>query len=243
MSTAVQSVTADTFARIFDKARQKEYPAIDKIEHTYDHKLARTKLEDAARILACPVKKNPPHWQHGRVIYAVTMAYLKGKRDVFNLLDLGTAKGFSALCLQWALDDSNLRDYGSVVSLDILDPNGTEKRNSVLELDGPKTLRQFLEPWKDAADRITFHKSTGIAWLQRHHARTHVAFIDGSHEGNVVYKEGELIAKNQQTGDIIICDDVQRDNIRLSVQELERYYWMEIVRCCEYRTYAIGVRR
>lgn len=235
--------SADAYRAAFQAARYLEYPAIDAIERKYDHKINRDRLESAARILACPLKDNPPHWQHGRVIYAVTRAYLSGRlAQPITLLDVGTAKGFSALCLQWALNDSPLNQYGAVVSVDVLDPLGTERRNSVLECDGPKTLAQFLEPWPEA-QRITFVKSTGVEWLKRHPARVNVAFLDGKHKGEEVFKEGKLLAEHQERGDLAIFDDVQMDGVALAVEGLRKWFDAEIVPCCRYRTYAIGVRR
>jgi hypothetical protein len=246
MKTQAQPVTAEAFARIFDTARHKEYPAIDAVEHEYGFAIARSRLEDAARILACPMKDNPPHWQHGRVIYAVARAYLKGRIEPVSLLDCGTAKGFSALCLQWALNDTNgsapMEGLGSVTSVDVLDPNGAPIRNSVLELDGPKTLAQFLEPWPEAK-AITFKKQTGLEAIQSAPGTIHLAFIDGKHSRRVVLEEGEALYKHQRTGDMVIWDDCQMPEVSSAVSALRAYYWVHEVPCCEYRTYAIGVRR
>ena len=245
MKTLVKTITADTYARIFDIARQIEYPAINQLESDYGHKISRTRLEDAARILACPLKENPPHWQHGRVIYAVARAYLKGRREPVTLLDIGTAKGFSALCLQWALDDASsepLEGLGAVISVDVLDPKGTPHRNSVLELDGPKTLAQFLEPWPEAS-RITFKKQTGIEAISEAPGTIHLAFIDGKHSREAVLKEGQALAKHQRSGDMAIWDDCQIEGVSSAVALLREFYLVQYVTCCSYRTYAIGTRR
>src|SRR3989304_7206134 len=65
--------------------------------------LERTRLEAAARVLACPIKAGPPNWQHGRVLYALTRRYRLTAEGPLYCLDIGTAKGFSALCLLWAV--------------------------------------------------------------------------------------------------------------------------------------------
>jgi predicted O-methyltransferase YrrM len=240
---ATAPITADTFARIFDIARQKEYPAIDALESEFGQEryaIGRMRLEDAAKILACPMKQHPPHWQHGRVIYAVARAYLHNRREIVSLIDVGTAKGFSALCLQWALNDSQA--LGSVVSTDVLDPKGTERRNSVLELDGPKTLAQFLEPWPEAGV-IDFRKGTGQELIASAPGRIHLAFIDGKHSYEHVKAEGKALADRQSSGDYVIWDDCQIPEVARAVAFLRAYYDVTEVQCCEYRTYAIGVRR
>ncbi len=246
MRTLVHPITADTYARIFDLARQKEYPAIDAIENEYGHKISRRRLENAAKILACPFKPNPPHWQHGRVIYAVARAYLKGRREPITLLDIGTAKGFSALCLQWALNDANadmnLEGLGCVISVDVLDPKGKPTRNSVLELDGPKTLAQFLEPWPEAK-AIEFRQQEGINAIKGSPGFINLAFIDGKHSDRAVRLEGEALAKHQRSGDMAIWDDCQIEAVDNAVSALRAFYSIQYVKCCEYRTYAIGTRR
>jgi predicted O-methyltransferase YrrM len=170
----------------------------------------------------------------------MTRSYLAGHEAPVTILDIGTAKGFSALCLQWALMDSGR--LGAVVSVDVLDPNGRELRNSVAELDGPKTLAEFLKPWPEAT-AITFLKFTGVDWLRSHPARVHVAFVDGKHSGSVAYQEGLLLAAGQESGDLAIFDDVQIDGIALAVKQLRKFYQFEELVISDVRRYAIGVRR
>ena len=242
----VEPITKAHYDAAFSKAKELEYPEIDKLEHECGYAISRKRLESAARILACPIKKNPPHWQHGRVVYSIARAYLKGRREPVSLLDCGTAKGFSALCLQWALNDASeefpLDGLGSVTSVDVLDPKGTPHRNSVLELDGPKTLAQFLEPWPEAK-RITFKKQTGIEAITEAPGTIHLAFIDGKHSREAVLKEGQALAKRQRSGDMAIWDDCQIEGVSSAVALLREFYSVQYVTCCSYRTYAIGTRR
>src|SRR3989304_4481394 len=53
----------------------------------------------AAGVLACPIKARPPNWQHGRVLYALTRRYRLTAEGPLYCLDIGTAKGFSAVWL------------------------------------------------------------------------------------------------------------------------------------------------
>lgn len=229
------------YAAAFDTERARVYPVVDRFEGDAGCALSRDRLEAAARILACPVKDHGANWQHGRILYAAARRYLASRSgEPVLLLDIGTAKGFSALCLQWALDESSA--VGAVVSVDVLDPMGTERRNSVLECDGPKTLAQFLEPWTEA-QRITFLKSTGLEWLKRHPARVNLAFIDGKHTGAVVYEEGRLLGARQEPGDLAIFDDLQIDGVAAAVKQLTSLYTVQELRISAQRGYAIGVRR
>src|SRR6185369_15064920 len=96
-------ITRRQYDKAFIEERMSEYPMIDDYEKSCGFALNRHKLEEAARVLACPVKKNPPNWQHGRVIYSTLRSYMTETTCVnpLHILDVGTAKGFSALCALW----------------------------------------------------------------------------------------------------------------------------------------------
>lgn len=234
--------TVDDYVNAFEAERKNAYPAIDAIEARYGYAVEPSRLSLAARTLACPVKKNPPNWQHGRVLYAAASSYLRGNEsDSVTFLDIGTAKGFSALCLLWALDDQGRQ--GRVISVDVLDPNGKERRNSIAEVASPKTLAEILGPWPEAR-RIGFLKSTGVEWLERYDHRVNFAFVDGKHKAEVVLDEGKLLASRQLPGDVAIFDDVQIEGVGRAVETLGKvYYDVEIIEVNDIRRHAIGVRR
>jgi hypothetical protein len=240
--------TAEDYRAAWETERKREYPVVDAFEARCGYALSRTELEAAARVLACPVKKNPPNWQHGRVLFARARKYLERdefycghpKRQEVRILDIGTAKGFSALCLQWALNEAE--SIGRVTSVDVIDPYARVKRNTIAECDGLKTLHETLRPWSDA-QAISFAKSTGLDWLDSHHERIHIAFVDGSHDGDVVLEEGRLLVKRQEHGDIAIFDDVDRADISDAIHRLGGSYRFERIEVLPNRHYAIGVRR
>lgn len=232
--------TEERYAEAFAQARALSYPALDALEARLGYAIDRAWLDEAGRVLCCPIKSAAPHWQHGRLIYAVARDYLARRSDdVHTALDIGTAKGFSALCLRTAFDDAGVPCH--LTSVDVMPPKARCYRNSVAELDGLKTLAEILAPFPEAAD-ITFLESTGIAWLQDHQERVHVAFVDGKHTGDVVRQEGKLLAKRQQPGDIVIFDDCQMPQVSPAVVSLGEFYHLEYVQA-EPREYAIGRRR
>jgi predicted O-methyltransferase YrrM len=239
MTTAAMPTAAD-YARVFEQARQLEYPEVDAFEQRMGHAIDRQRLEDAARVLACPVKANPPHWQHGRVIYAAARAYLKPERRPVVLLDIGTAKGFSALMLERARLDTPVN--GHVVSLDVIDPYARVARNTVAEVDGLRTVRETMAPFLADLDAIRFKQSTGLEWLAKFDGRIHVAFIDGKHTGEVVRQEGKLLAKRQESGDLAIFDDCQIPGVSVAVASLHEWYRIEYLHAGP-RQYGIARRR
>lgn len=232
--------TADQYARIFATAKGLVYPEIDAFEARTIYAIDREWLDEAGRVLCCPFKASPPHWQHGRVLYAAVRAYVAEQPQAsYHVLDIGTAKGFSALCLQRALLDAGASSV--ITSVDVLPPDERVYRNTVAEMGGLETLADILAPWPEAS-AINFVQSTGIDWLKAHPDRVHIAFVDGKHTGDVVRQEGKLLAKRQHPGDLVIFDDCQMPQVSVAVVSLEEWYRIEYVHA-EPRQYAIARRR
>lgn len=238
MTTAVGVPTREDFNRLFHVEQVREYPDIDAFEHRYGYRLDRTKLETAARVLACPVKVHPPSWQHGRVLYAITRRVLKDCKAHVLALDIGTAKGFSALVLRWALDDAGVQ--GDVVSVDVIDPCERRFRKTVRDTEGPTTLFELVADWPESS-RIRFLQSTGARWLRSYEGRVHVAFVDGKHSYVAVREESALLKVRQRTGDLIVFDDVQILEVKRAVSELDGYH-VEFLPSSPERMYAIARR-
>ena len=232
--------TAKQYEEAFQKERAQKYPEID--DFVKEFPIDKNLLESAARVLACPVKKNPPNWQHGRVIYAAVRDYAARTRRTGRpqqFLDIGTAKGFSALCMLWAAKDAQLPV--KITSVDVIDPEGIERRNTVAEVTGPVTLHQILDSWPESRE-IEFKKSTGIDWLEKHpNDRVHFAFVDGKHSYETVKKEANLLTIRQSPGDMIVFDDVQIEGVAQAVGELSRYR-VRMLEAKDIRSYAIAER-
>jgi predicted O-methyltransferase YrrM len=230
----------DRYREAFSKESARRYPIVDAFETEHDYAIATDRLLDAARILACPVKVNAPCWQHGRLLYTALRSYVADGVSPFNVLDIGTAKGFSALMMRWALDDAGVD--GAVTTLDVLDPKARVRRNSVIELNGYKTLDEFLTTY-DGGHRIVCRQSTGIDYLLKHGDRIHFAFLDGKHTGEVVAQEARLLSKVQQAGDVIVFDDVHLADVRAAVKTVGDRYALRYLEVLPHRHYAIGVRQ
>lgn len=226
----------------FEQESAIKYETITRLEKEYGYAIDSDKLLNAARVLACPVKMNPPNWQHGRVIYTVARKYLSTKNSQVpvTMLDIGTAKGFSALCMRWALTDSCRK--GSVTSLDVIDPKSRTLRNTVADISGPKTLPEVLEPWPETKS-IRFACSTGVSWLTNAQGRINFAFVDGKHNFASVSMEAELLARQQDQGDIAIFDDLQIPGVSEAVHKTRHYDARVISLLSDHRQYAICTRR
>lgn len=236
------------YVEAFESERVHEYAAVDVYEARCGFAMPRGELEGLARTLACPVKKNPPNWQHGRVIYSrlcqhLTSPLLVGARVPMLVLDVGTAKGFSACVMACALRDVGRVDV-AVVSVDVVDPAAPVVRNSVAEVTGPLTVYEFTGQYIPPGVRVTFHGGGSGAWFDTTRGdgvRIPFAFVDGKHSTEMVLREAEEIGARQYAGDVVIFDDCQLDPVARAVAAI-RQYRVEFLDIGP-RRYALGVRR
>lgn len=235
-----QTVTPETYQSLWERECRQEYAEIDRLEARLGVAVDRAKVNAAARVLSCPFKAKSPNWQNGRVLYALTRSRLESCAGPVHLLDIGTAKGFSALCLQWALLDADCD--GRVVSVDVMDPADRVRRNTVAECDSLRTLYEILEPWPEAG-MIRFERSTGRGWLKAHRERVHVASVDGKHSYEDVSEEAEFLSATQEPGDVIFFDDIQFDGVRRAVKCLRGYDVEPLTVIPGIRVYAIARKR
>lgn len=239
---------ADRYQRAFSEERARNYPAIDAFEKFIGVAMPRDRLESMARELACPVKAHAPNWQHGRLIYALARARLAQLEGPATFLDIGTAKGFSALCFLWAIADANV--MGVVHSFDVIDPESRIPRNTVAELDGLKTLQEIIAPHVPAEchGALSCWQHPGIYFAQKIDLpRINGAFVDGKHKTTDVRLEGERIAERQGLGDFILFDDLQlapvADGVALFRRsKIARCYRFEEIQAFEFRRYMLATR-
>jgi hypothetical protein len=227
--------TRAAYDAAFQAERLVEYPVMDALEARFGYAVDRQRLEDAARVLACPLKKNPPNWQHGRLVYALGRHYLAGRTEMQTWLDIGTAKGFSACCMSWALKDAGMD--GGVLSWDIIDPQSREPRNSV---EDGKTVAEFVDPFWAKGVIAGFCHYGRMRDIGMHIG---LAFVDGSHTYEGVKADIETIAPRQQPGDIMLFDDLQVTGVATAIAHCLKGYDIEQIDLLPKRQYAIAVKR
>jgi hypothetical protein len=213
--------TREQYDAAFNKERANTYPNVTRFEASCGFAVDRERLEAAARVLACPVKENPPCWQHGRVIYAAARRALVSSPEPHHWLDIGTAKGFSACVMAWAAADAGA--LVPITSLDVIHPLEIVARNSVEDLDGLQTVPEIASPFLPPAHFVHFGCSESIEWLECRSVRINLAFVDGRHKHEVVAREIDLLSARQQPGDVIIFDDVQIAGVARALSAIKGY--------------------
>lgn len=240
------TATAEQYNEAWLAECDRSYPEIDLLTKSLGYDLDRSWMQDIARVLACPVKVNPPCWQHGRVIYGVLRRYLDSAHagtssaNPVRCLDIGTAKGYSAIVAARALLDAGR--VGRVTSIDVIDPDARARRNTVAEVRGLLTLHDTVSFWPEEVKLVDFVLGKGENWFVMNRKRIHFAFVDGKHAYDSVKKELVGLSGCQDVGDIIICDDLQVPGVRRAVDELMGYD-KTVVTALENRVYSVLVKR
>ena len=174
-------------------------------------------IRNLAYTLQNVLKKTRNSYIHGYVLYSYLSDYInkfieQNPSNSINILDIGTARGFSALCLAKALDDNNA--FGKVFTFDILPNRACFFWNSQTDLtQGPLTRLQLLKPWSDLVKKylIFFSTATFNSLKIIDIPEINFAFIDGSHFHKDVIIEVNYLLKRLNKKSIVIFDDYDEE--------------------------------
>lgn len=225
------------------EAKNKIYKEIDLFEKKCDFKINKDWIDNLALQTQVVKKKSEINYQHGRILYSSLRKYIKDKNlNSLNILEIGTALGFSATCMSKAINDSNIR--ANIVTIDIISGDNKIYWNCIADHDGPKTRYELLSVWKKELNNIIFLTGPSFFTLRKFkERRINFAYIDGMHDYKNVKNEFEFISSKQETGDIIILDDVNSafPEVLIFLKELRRLnnYYIEKIESSKERAYAI----
>ena len=156
-------------------------------------------INNLAKITQITIKKEQNNFQHGKLIYYYLKNYLKSHNySFYNLLETGTARGFSTIIMSKALVDCKKK--GLVTSIDIIPGNVKIYWNCISDtINGKVTRIELLKNYKIFLKNINFYCGTSKSYFR--HAvekRIHFAFLDSSHDYEDVKLEYLKIKKNQK---------------------------------------------
>lgn len=158
-------------------------------------------------------KKNS--YFHGFILNSYLKRYLSNNENSvkpLNIIDIGTAKGFSTLCFAKVLD--TLKIEGKIFTFDVIPNRSDFYWNTPSDvLRGKISRNNLLNPWRELIDKYvvffstaTFH-SLEIVDIPL----IHFAFIDGSHEFHDVIYEIKYIIRRLNKNAILIFDDYDQE--------------------------------
>lgn len=150
-------------------------------------------------------KASDPNWLHGYLLYALIGKIGNIVHD-FTILDIGTARGFSSICMAKSLKDHGYK--GKIITIDIL-PN--EKKgywNSIGDAQN-RTRLELLSDYESLVEEyVIFLQGTSKLVLNLLSLpKIDFAFLDGSHYYEDVNFEIKWMINHMKKGGHVLFDD------------------------------------
>ena len=240
----------EDYVNIHNKSKLKQYKEVDYIEEEYQFKINKNFFENLAFNTQVVIKNNEINYQHGRILYTYLSDYINkslNKTSNFTILETGTARGFSSICMSRAIIDRNVN--GSVYTIDILPHDIKMVWNCPKDFTEISSRMEMLSDWSDELSNIVFLTGSSKKILNNLFLnRVHFAFLDGLHTYVAVKHEFDYINKRQNSGDMIIFDDVVKNKYNGVVKLINELIDLEIynvnlLRVSEFRTLGIAVKK
>jgi len=238
------------YLALAEKTKNNNYPEINSFEINSGYQIDKNWIDELALHTQVVIKKSKICYAHGRILYSCLSKYLNENKKLnnINILETGTARGFSSLCMAKALEDNNKE--GKIITFDVLPHETKMFWNCIDDHDGPKSRRELLLPWNQLAERyILFHQGdTRIEMKKVKLERIHFAFLDGFHIYDDVLFEYNQVKSHQKKGDIIVFDDYtpkKYPGLVRAVDEicLNDNYEKIVIKSTNSRGYAIAEKR
>ena len=197
-----------SYIDLWEAAKIIDYPIINNFEKELGFTIEKTWLDNLALHTQVVIKKSKISYQHGRILYSALCNYIKHNNYLdINIIEIGTARGFSSLCMAKSLNFFKIE--GKIITIDPLPHKVKMFWNCIDDWDGEKTREQLLSNYKVLTKKyINFIEGESENELPKIKlSRIHFAFIDGTHEYENIIMEFNFVASKQLAGDIIILDD------------------------------------
>ena len=214
---------AAEYRRLWEDAHSRAYPAIDRYEEECGAAIDRAWFHQLALLTQVTIKQSDICYQHGRVLYSTLVRYARGRaQEPLNIIETGTARGFSSLCLARAMQDAGAT--GKVLSYDVLPHDARILWNCVLDEEGPRTRAELIDAYRDLIERfVIFYRGDTKDELTRTWVpRVHLAFLDSVHTYDHVMAEFACIRGRQRAGDMLVFDDYTSESYPGVVQAADQ---------------------
>jgi predicted O-methyltransferase YrrM len=193
--------------------QNKEYKQIDEYEKHSGYLINKNFFHNLGFLTQVTDKESEISYSHGRILYSCLSKYCnENNLTNVNILEVGTARGFSSLCMAKALDDNFV--LGKIITLDILPLRENIFWNCIADEFGKQSRMQLLKNYEDLINKylIFLQMDTLTDYRKLLISRINFAFIDGCHDKKHLKSEFKIISSSQIRGDIILFDDYSITN-------------------------------
>ena len=233
----------DKYIEIYKKIKNIEYREIDNFEKKCGYFIDKGWLDNLALYTQVVIKSSQINYQHGRLLYSLLREYLTN-HDKINILETGTARGFSAICMSKALIDS--KKQGKIFTIDIIPHNQKIFWNCLQDSDGAVSRKELLKEWVLYTKNINFLNGRTHKVIKKiNFDRINFAFLDAAHNFRSLKDEFDFVSKKQLKGDLILFDDVTKnefDEVFNFVKTIEekKNYSLSYINSSSSRSYAVA---
>jgi len=234
------------YLAIAETAKTEEFKLIDDFESKYNYKIDQAWYHNLALHTQIVKKKSKICYVHGRLLYtSLTHHIKKNNLQHINILETGTARGFSAICMAKAIDDAGIN--GKITTFDVL-PHDTQMYwNCIDDHEGKKTRAELLLDYLHYTEKYIyfFQGSTKTMLPKIQTSRINFAFLDSAHDYYHLMAEFQSLRNKQIKGDVIFFDDYTPKifpGVVKAIDEIcEKYgYTKEVIIISDDRAYVIA---
>ena len=226
----INSINKEKYLLLHKKAIKTKNSKVDEFEKDIGFSIDKDWFNDITLITQTSIKNSKLNFNHGRILYSLVSKYIECQLETgenkITILETGTARGFSSLCMSKAINDRKF--MGKIITIDCISHNEKMLWGCISDLDGEKTREELLSNWhKELSNIIFIHGWTTETLKKIGLNRINFAFLDAQHTKNAVLEEFKFINKRQLKGDMIFFDDVTPnlfDGVCNAVKEIEIKY-------------------
>ncbi len=196
------------YLKIYQEAKEKKYPNVEEECKNLGIQINKPYFDNLALVTQVVIKDSEINYQHGILLYSFLKNYIeKFKVEKVTVLETGTARGYSSVCMSKAINESDCE--GEVITVDYLPCDKKIFWNCIKDFEGKHTRYELLSEWESELDNITFLTGKTKNVLDKIDIdRINFAFLDACHTENEVLEEYKFVSCRQMKGDVIIFDDV-----------------------------------
>ena len=199
------------YLELHRKAIKKENNKVIDFEKKIGFSVDKNWFNEISLITQTTIKNSELNFNHGRLLYSLVCKYIEDSLKIginnITILETGTARGFSSLCMSKAIND--LKANGKVITVDCISHNRKMFWGCISDFNGERTREELLSKWNKELSNIIFIQGWTNEILNKLGLiRINFAFLDAQHTKDAVIKEFEFINKRQMKGDIVFFDDV-----------------------------------
>jgi hypothetical protein len=233
---------SEKFNALFQLAKNNYSNEIESLFKEFGSETDKEFIERIAYYTQLVIKKSPPNFNHGYLLYYALSKYLKSitEKDPLFLLDIGTARGFSSLVMSYALQEKNFN--AAIISIDKISHTKKIKWNSILDGELGISRKDIVERFSESTKVIFLRGKTKKILNDLNLPRINFAFVDGDHRWGSLRTEVFYLMNNQKQGDVILFDDYTPKiypGVIKAVNFLKGAYSIEIFGDVSVRGYAL----